>query len=627
MAGEVAQTGPAHDIPRRSRNRKRDEARTAAYEQSGPEQLALQNPKAQPQPAPDREWLALKQHLESRLIMLRAWRMSWIQHWSLLESYILPRRGIFINAASPTPNTMIRGLPINQTIIDPTGTQAMRRCAAGMMSGLMSPSRPWFKLKPQHQAREEADEEVQVWFEEVEDRMYDILGRSNFYDSGAQMFEDLVTFGTSPMILYEDEMEVIRAYVPCPGEYFLASSNANRVESLFRQFVMTTAQIVEMFGLEQCPAEIQSAWQQKGNALEVERLIGHAIEPNFPIDSPGMGEVGRVEGDFTWRECYWVWGASSHQALSIRGFNDQPHIVPRWSTTSNDPYGRSVAMDVLPDIMQLQQETLRKAEALEKQVRPPMLASAELKNEPSSILPGKVTYVAGLGADKGMRPIYTVNPNIKDLSEDLMQLQKRIQIGFFNDLFMMLETASNKNMTAYEVAQRQQEKLQVLGPVIEKLQNECLAPAIKRVFRIMERKGMLPPIPEQLQNAKLGIEYIGMLALAQKASSTAALERFAATMGNMQAADPNAGDMWDRDEWTREYAENLFISKKILNSPEQVAKLRMAKQKQMQAMQQMQTAQVAAQGAETLSNVDVGGGQNAIQAMLGTAPSPEGGGM
>ena len=144
-------------------------------------------------------------------------------------------------------------------------------------------------------------------------------------------------------------------------------------------------------------------------------------------------------------------------------------------------------------------------------VRPPMLASIDMKNEPASILPGKITFVSQLGPDKGMRPAYTVNPEIREMMEDIKEIQTRIREGFFNDLFQQLEQVT-KQMTAYEVAARNTEKLQVLGPVVERLQNEALAPAIKRVFRIMERKGVLPPLPPSMRGVPIGIEYVGVLA-------------------------------------------------------------------------------------------------------------------
>ncbi len=596
--------------------------RVASYEAAGAARLAREAaivPLRQ-QDAPS-YWPRLKQHAEARLNMLRSWRLSWMQHYVLLETYLLPRRGIFINAAQPTPNFMGRGAAINQNIVDPTGTYAMRRCSAGMMSGLMSPSRQWFKLKPAMGSREDLDAGAAGWFEEVENRVYAVMARSNFYESAAQMFEDLTVFGTSPMLIYEDQADIIRCYTPCPGEYFLGSSSANRVETFARLFVMTVSAIVEMFGLENCPPDVQGMWRDKGGALEVERLVAHVIEPNMAVHAPGLrGDEAVVPGGFTWREMYWIWGSAGDRPLSLAGFMDQPHIAPRWAVTSNDAYGRSVGMDVLPDIIQLQVETARKAEAIEKMVRPPMLATLEMKNEPASILPGKITYVKQLGADVGMRPAFTVNPEIREMMEDLKEVQQRIAIGFFNDLFQMLENAP-RQMTAYEVAQRNQEKLQVLGPVIERLQNEALAPAIKRVVHILDRKGLLPPMPGMLRGVPLAIEYVGILSLAQKAAKTAALERFAQTMNVMAQVDPDVRDVWNVDAWSDEYADDLFISKKIMRTPQEVAAMRQQRQQMMQQQQAMAAAQGAANVGKTLGQVDVGGGMNAIGLMTGLGPS------
>jgi len=580
--------------------------------------------KRQPQ-GTNSNWAAIKHHSEQRINLQRSWRQSWMMHYQLLEAYIQPRRGIFINTAMPTPNTMIRGMPINQNIVDPTGTYAARRCAAGIMSNEMSPSRQWFKLKPALADRSEAPPDAIEWFEEVEDRLHTIMARSNFYDEAAQMFEDLVIFGTGPMLIYEDAQDLIRCYTPCCGEYLLSSSSGNRVGVFSRLFVMTIAAMVEMFELENCPPEVQAMWRQKGGALEVERLVAHIIEPNSPINAPGMDDAeGVVPGGFAWREAYWVWGASNEWPLALSGFHEPPFICPRWSVTSNDAYGRSVGMDVLPDILQLQVMTSRMAEAQEKMVRPPMLASIEMKNEPASVLPGKLTYVPKLSADVGMRPAYTVNPEIREFADTILMIQNRTKEGFFNDLFAMLEQ-TKKDMTAYEVAARNQEKLQILGPVVERLQNEGLGPAIRRVFSIANRKNLLPPLPRSLIGVPLGVEYVGVLALASKASMSASLTEFANQMNAQQQLHAEIADLWDVVEWGREMSDVLFIPKKIIRSPDQVKALAAARAKQQQAAQAMIAAQHAANTAQTLGQADIGGGQSALSALTGFGSTVGGG--
>jgi hypothetical protein len=593
---------------------------TAFYERSGPSQLALTAavaPKGDP-PKPPIWWSDLYSHLEGRLAAMRNWRLSWWQHWALLAKFILPRRYHWLITA----NTMTRGLQLNQEIVDSTGTKAMQVCAAGMMSGLTSPNRPWFRLKSGVK-NFVADRAALMWFEEVAERIQFVLAESNFYNSLAQMYEDLVTFGTAPVIDYEDEEDIIRCYNPCAGEYFLGVGFDFRHEVLYREFYLTVSQIVEMFKLENCPREIQEIWATKGGSMDTERIVAHAIEPNFPIRGKSDESMRPIPASWEWREVYWLRGVQNDRPLSIRGFHEKPFTASRWSTVSNDPYGRSPGMDALPDIMQLQLETKRKAEGIEKWVRPPMLASATLKNEPASILPGHITFVQTMGPGEGMRPIYEVQPNLAPMLEDLQQCRSRIGVTFFNDLFKMLsDLPAVERRTAEEVAGLREEKLVLLGPVIEGLQNEGLSPRIRRVFSIMQRKQLLPPPPPSLANIPVQIEYVSMLALAQRAAATAGIERTWAFAGNIAAGKgpiegPKVLRRLDEDATIQYYSELMGVPPKLLRSDQAVAALNDAEAKQQQAQMAMQAGQAAVDGAGTLSKVDVGGGINAVQAMMG----------
>ena len=599
----------------------------AFYEQAGPALLAQQpaNPKPSQHAAASADWAVLRSHEETRLVALRNWRESWwTQNWSDLAEFILPRRSIWLTQSAgglPTPNNMTRGRQINSAIVDPTATLAARVCAAGLMSGLASPSRPWFKVIPALR-HIDIDAPARVWLDEVEDRVYTVLAASNFYPSFAQECEDLVVFGTAPSIIYEDVRDLIRCYNPTIGEYYLASGATMRVDGLFRQFVLTIAQIVDFFGVESCPGEVQALWAQKGSALEIERIVAHAIEPNFGI---GPTDAGRVKGAFTWREVYWIWGSASARPLSMRGFVDQPFTAARWTTQSNDAYGRSPGMDALPDVMQLQVMTRRMAEAIEKQVRPPLIGDMSLKNQPSSTLPGHLTYVNQLGPGNGIRPIYEVMPDVAAMSANILAIENRIKVALFNDLFLMLEQAPGSQMTAYEVAQKVQEKLQVLGPVIEGLLSESLKPKLRRVFTILKRRGMIDPPPPSLRGMPLDIEFVSMLALAQKAAATGGMERLVALIGNMVPVFPHVVDNLDSDTFIREFNDLLGNPQKILFGPEQVAATRQASLKAQQQAQQMATldhasqiAGQAAQAGQVLSQTQIGGGNSALSAILGT---------
>src|SRR5262249_28259584 len=71
---------------------------------------------------------------------LRTERQSFEPHWQEIANFIYPR-GVRV-----TPNDTNKGWKRNQHIVDGTGTRAARTLEAGLMSGMTSPARPWFRL-------------------------------------------------------------------------------------------------------------------------------------------------------------------------------------------------------------------------------------------------------------------------------------------------------------------------------------------------------------------------------------------------------------------------------------------------------------------------------------------------
>lgn len=597
----------------------------APYETAGALQLSKQPNKIETKKVPSEkeiEWSKECSLLEQMVNSVWQWRTSWwFENWSNLSIYLQPRRSIWMTQNTggvPSPNSMNRGRQINGAIKDPTATFALRICAAGLMSGVASPSRKWFKITTSGSVS--LDEDAKKWIDTVEDRVYTVLANSNFYNSFAQECEDLSAFGTAPVIIYEDEKDLIRCYNPALGEYGLTIDATARHDRLVRRFVMTISQMVGFFKLENCPEEVQGLWAEKGGRPNMEYTVAHVIEPNYDT-----ADCPKIPGAFTWRETYWVFGKSSKYPLSKRGFLEKPFISSVWTQVSNDPYGRSPGMDALPDIIQLQVMTVRLAEAIEKQVRPPLIADISLKNQPSSALPGHVTYADLKAGSVGMKSIYEVNPDIRAMSELIKQIEDRIQKCFFVDLFLMLEQAPRDRQTAYETAARLQEKLQVLGSVVENLITESLKPRMKRIYNILNRKNMLPPMPESLQGIKLDIEFISMVTLAQKGASTGGIERLLSLVGNMTAVFPQAPDMINVDQLVKEFSSMLDNPEDILNSDKVIAQLRQQRAQQQKVAQQMQaqehaanTINTGAQAAQTLSQTQVGSGADALSQILGT---------
>jgi len=528
-------------------------------------------------------------------------RSTFFGHWQELSEYILPRRGRFLTSKRND------GSKKNAKIIDSTGTMAVRTLSAGMMSGITSPARPWFRLATPESALMEQSE-VKQWLFGVEKKMRDIFSRSNLYNSLQTTYEELAVFGTGAMLINEDHDDVIRCYPFTVGEYGLALSSRLSVDTFYREFQLTVAQVVEQFGYENCSDPVQSLY--KTGQLDKWVEIMHVIEPNSARQYNMKDNL-----NMPYHSCYLEKASKNERKLSSSGYEEFPVLAPRWHVTGVDIYGRSPAMDVLGDVKALQIEQKRKAQGIDKMVNPPLQAPSSLRGQTATVLPGGVTYVDTMqGTQGGFRPTYEVNPRLAELQQDIAETQRRISQGFYSDLFQMLTMSDRRQITAREIDERHEEKLLMLGPVLERLHTELLDPLIDRTFNIMVRNDLLPPPPEELGGVTLKVEYISVMAQAQKAIGTGAIERLAGFVGNMAAAKPEVLDKFDADQSVDEYAEMIGVPPRIVVPDDVVQQIReeraQMEQQQMameQANQVAQTANVGAQAAKVMSDTDTGG--------------------
>lgn len=563
--------------------------------------------------------LKFRRYSESRLMGLRTNRYSWWTHWRELGDYFLPRRYKWLI----TPNQMMRGSPINQHILDSSACIYARNLASGLVSGKSSPTMPWFRLKV-GRIDSTMTSPISLWLAECERLLYLIFAESNFYNSIAVFYHDLVIFGTASMLIYEDFDDVITCVNPCLGEYYIDIDGQYRPCIFYREFTYTVQACVDEFGLENCSETVQRLYNDStGAGLSKEIVIAHSIEPN---DDGRAAEFG-FSTRFAFREAYWEWGGSASPQggsssgtgfLRRKGYYERPNITGRWDVVSNDPYGRSPAMDALPDQKQLQLETRRKAQAIDKMVNPPMVADMQLKNQPANLTPGGITYISGYSASgkAGFSSAYDSRFPVAEITEDLNEVKLRMSQIFFNDVLKVAsQYETRSNVTAVEWDLRKSESLIMLGPALERIDHEVLKLVIDRVFGIAQRAGIIPPPPPEIQGQMMNISFISMLQQAQAATQAASIERVLSLAGNIVGVKPDAMDNIDVDYSLDKYSHLLNNDPKMIRSPEMLAQIRQQREQREQAAQQAQIADQLSAGAKNLAQADVGG-QNALQAML-----------
>lgn len=168
----------------------------------------------------------------------------------------------------------------------------------------------------------------------------------------------------------------------------------------------------------------------------------------------------------------------------------------------------------------------------------------------------------------------------------------------------------------------------MLGPVLERLHDELLSPLIDITFTRLLEGGALPPPPPDLEGQELKVEFVSVLAQAQRAVGLGSIDRLLGTIGNIAtvSGDTSVWDKIDKDEVIERYAEMLAVDPQLIVSDDKVALVR-AERGKMQQQQQLlaaapELAKAAKAGAEAdeIAGGTAGGPAGSIEQYTGYTP-------
>lgn len=533
---------------------------------------------------------AKRTQILKRWQVLKDERSSFFYHWQDISKVIIPRNGRFLSSRQK------EGSKKYNDIYDNTASRALDILSAGLMGGLTSPSRPWFRLAVSDMAMNDSHM-VKEWLSEVERLMQTVFQRSNTYGALHHMYEELGAFGTAACVILPDYDDVVRCFPLTAGEYAIACNWRGEVDTLYREFDKTVAEIVDEFGIENVSISLENMYKN-GNYDEWVTII-HAIEPRRGADVSKKDAL-----NMPFRSVYLEKGGDEDKVLRESGFARFPAVCPRWTVLGGDIYGHSPAMKTLGDVKQLQHQQLRKSTAIDYQVNPPVQVPSSMKGREVDLLPGGISFYDS-SVNTSIQTAFQVNLNLTHLLQDIEDVRMRINASFYADLFLMISGADKANMTATEVAERHEEKMLMLGPVLERLQNELIDPLISITFSAMQEAGILPPPPEELQGMEVNVVLMSILAQAQRAIGINSLDRFVGSISSIAQIKPEVLDNLDADKWAEVYADALGVDPRIIANPEIVQAIRAQREQQAAAQEQAELASKGADVAETLAKAQV----------------------
>lgn len=550
--------------------------------------------------------IALRTYLESLRGQMIGVRAMWDAQYSQLRAFFAPRNG------RVDPTDVNNGQRQDFQIINETGILALRVLASGMLTGMSSQTRKWFKMKTGRKDMDE-NQDVRVWCESIDDIVRDTLLKSNYYQTLLEAYESEGLYGTTAFTIEADKKTDINCRMYPNGSFWLGNDDTLRVDLCIRTMDMTARNIVEKFGYDNCSSAIQTYYDSNaGGVQETYYPVVHVIHKGDYYGPPKKGQP-----KWPWMSIWYEMSSFNDKMglLRVGGFQENPLIAGRWRTIGENIYGESPAMDVLGSCMSLQCWEERLAQAAEKQFNPPMIANSAIDPRRLTTLPGEFSFVDMEDVSKAFAPAYAIDFKLADGEAKVRAIEQRINEGMFKTLFQMFSDSDRREITAEEIRARQQEKMQVLGPVVERNVQEILAPSIMRVLSILQRiPGKLPPAPQELRDQQgnivvpLKLEFESILAAAQRMVGLNNINQVMQFAGQEAALDQNILDNFDLDKVARKVASLAGMDADLERPMEEMQKMRADRQHAQQQQMMAENSQKLAMAANVASKTPAGAG-------------------
>lgn len=507
-----------------------------------------------------REPIGLKKTVEA----LRASRKNWETHWQELTDYMLPRKNNI--------TTFIQeGSKRNAQILDNTGMQSAELLSGHLHGMLSNPASIWFELTTGNETLDQ-DDSVRKWLQDTTKRMHSSLNQSNFQTEVHEAYLDLVVIGTAAQTILEDDVADFTFKTHHIAEIFVKENHKGVVDEVYRLFQWECSKIIREYGEENCTEEIIKCYKDgKDDKFTILQCSYPNLDKEDGIQQPVISKHMLYDKE---------------HILRVAGFNENPWLVPRWSKSSGENYGRSPGMNALPEVKTINLMTETTIRGAQKTIDPPLQAPDDGFIQQIRTKPGSINYYrSGSGNKDRITPIF--NDMRIDFGFQITDSHRmRIREAFFVD---QMQLQQGPQMTATEVTQRTDEKMRFLGPVVGRMQVEYLRPLIDRIFGIMLRKNRFLPIPQALAGQNLAVHYSSPIAKMQRLGEADNILKTFQAVQPFFTIDPSVADNFDPDAAARGIASIYSFPQTFIRDAADVEQIRKARAAaQAQALKQQQ---------------------------------------
>lgn len=537
-------------------------------------------------------------HLQ-RLDNLRSDRSNWEGQWEEAAARLIPaHRGTFFGRGL----NKTHGQKNTELMFDATAALALQRFAAVMESLATPQGQAWHRLVPSEVELKD-NRQVRLYLDEVNRLlfMHRYRPKANFVGQIQKVYLSYGAYGNGCLFvdeLADGQLPGLRYRTLHLGEAYFQENHQGIVDTMYRSFRLTAAQIVEMFDAQgTVPKSVREALGQANKTTETWEIV-HAVYPRMEIEPGRMDAMAMPfasEYIFVQEQSY----------LARGGYMTFPAPLTRYVQFAGEVYGRGPAQLVLPAIKVLNAQKRTVLKQGHRAVDPVLLAHDDGVAGAFSLRPGAFNTGAVNAQGRPLvQPLPVGNLAVgKEMMDDERQV---INDAFLITLFQIL-IQDKSRMTATEVLERVREKGMLVAPTTGRMQAEFLGPLIERELDLLGRLGVLPPMPPILAEAGAGfnIEYDAPMSRMARAENAAGFMRsLDHALGIFQATqDPSVLDWFDFDEAMPAILDINGSPTRWTRSLEAVEELRAQRAQQMQEQQALEAAPAAASMMKTASDM------------------------
>lgn len=516
-------------------------------------------------------------------------------------------------------------------VLDESIFYARSTLASFLYTGMTNPARTWRQwVLPDPDLGE--SEAAKEWTYTLNERAAFILSHSNFYEVMSGVYDEWPSFGTTVVLIEEDDEDIVHYCHLNIGSYALADDHRGRCVAISRRFLMTVDQLVGRFAKKTAMGDpdltdlsmfskvVQKHIQDGQWHAEIE--VAHLIAKN-----PKARPSAVRPRDFAWSSDYWEWNAPREEGLNgflaREGYREWPAMVFRWRRLPNDPYGVDYpgvqSLMAVKSAQQMESDLLMQVEA---QARPPVIVPNDLVG--ASLLPAARNAV-DTRSGQMVGPLHKTDPNSIFRTSEVQNINRdRIFAMWWTRLILALTGQDTGTKTAREVDEISTEKLTVLGRVVEAAQS-AFQQGSDREFAIFARRGLLPPPPEELQGRALSIEYTSALAQGMRSTGLNNLVNYArATAEVFKLTGVGAViQRTDWSQWAQEVGQRAGVPPQVQYSDAEVEAMQSAEAEAMARQQRAEQGALEAKAARDLGATPMGGDtalDRVVQASGGEMP-------